>query len=266
LFKLSGIFIYRDKIIILQRTKNPIIEKFVMQRFYRQQFKTNGLYSFRIEEFESDIFIVCDENLEKSALESIREARRQIEECIKEFPLFGASFEPLEIQGSVPPVPAEMLRASQLYNVGPMAAVAGAVAHYTGEILSPHCSHLFIENGGDICMKSSQPVTLSIYPGEHSVFRDKLKIKLITDGKLMGVCTSSGTIGHSFSFGKADAVVTIAERTEIADAAATSLCNNVKSPLDIETVINKEINRGILRGLLIVIDDRTGAWGDIEFV
>ena len=41
----------------------------------------------------------------------------------------------------------------------------------------------------------------------------------------MGICTSSGTVGHSLSFGKADAVVVTAGSATLADAAATAICN-----------------------------------------
>jgi uncharacterized protein len=243
-----------------------VIEKFFMKRSYRRQFKTDGLFSFLVEEMESDLFIICDVNLEKEAKTALLEARRQIEEYIREFPAFGESLEPVNTSGNIPPIPLEMIRASNKYGVGPMAAVAGAVAQYIGETLSPLCSHLIIENGGDICLKSQQPVLLSVYTGDNSKFSEKLFFKLDTGGKLTGVCTSSGRIGHSLSFGDADAVVAIAERTEDADAAATSLGNRIKYPEDIERVISEEVGRNILTGLIIVMDDKMGAWGDIEFV
>jgi uncharacterized protein len=248
------------------RTKNYIVEKLHMERFYRQQFKTDGLYSFRVQEAETDILIICDADLERMAKSCVIEARKQIESCIKEYPLFETSLEPVSITGCISPIPLRMIKASQIYGVGPMAAVAGAVAQFVGEELSPHCSHLIVENGGDICLKSYRPVTLSIYPGEQSIFRDKLNFKLVTGGKLMGVCTSSATVGHSLSFGKADAVVTVADKTEIADAAATALCNRVKSIGDMEKVINDEVDRGVLKSLVIVMEDKTGAWGDLEFI
>ena len=45
----------------------------------------------------------------------------------------------------------------------------------------------------------------------------------------MGICTSSGTVGHSLSFGKADAVCVKAKSVSLADAAATAIGNMVKS-------------------------------------
>jgi ApbE superfamily uncharacterized protein (UPF0280 family) len=176
------------------------------------------------------------------------------------------SLEPIDVGGDELLVIREMTKAAQIYDVGPFAAVAGAVAQYVGDSLSPECSHLIIENGGDIYLKSEFPITLAVFAGENSPFAGKLQFRVNPAGKSLGVCTSSGTVGHSLSFGKADAVVTIAETAILADAAATSICNLIQKPDDIAKVINSEKKRQLLNALIIVMEDKMGAWGDIEFI
>jgi len=82
----------------------------------------------------------------------------------------------------------------------------------------------------------------------------------------MGVCTSSGTVGHSLSFGKADAVCVVSRSCALADAAATAIGNRVRSKPDIVGGI--EFGQGIrgVQGLIIVVEDRLGAWGEVEVV
>ena len=93
-----------------------------------------------------------------------------------------------------------------------------------------------------------------------------MRISVESGGKEMGICTSSGTVGHSLSFGKADAVAVIASSATLADAAATAICNSIKTPSDIEPAVEREKERGLLRGLLVVMGKHVGAWGEMEFV
>jgi len=80
----------------------------------------------------------------------------------------------------------------------------------------------------------------------------------------LGVCTSSGTVGHSLSYGKADAVVVLSQSATLADAAATAIGNLIAQPGDIPKGI--EFAQGVdgLKGLLIIIGDRMGLWGDVK--
>ena len=80
----------------------------------------------------------------------------------------------------------------------------------------------------------------------------------------MGICTSSGTVGHSLSFGQADAVVVLAPSAAFADAAATAIGNLIKRPDDIQAGIEFAGDIEGLKGVLIVKDDRMGAWGEIS--
>ena len=80
----------------------------------------------------------------------------------------------------------------------------------------------------------------------------------------LGICTSSGTVGHSLSYGKVDAAVVLARSATLADAAATAIGNLVSQPGDIKRGI--EFAKGIkgLKGVVIIKDDNIGLWGDVK--
>ena len=82
----------------------------------------------------------------------------------------------------------------------------------------------------------------------------------------IGVCTSSSTVGHSRSFGKADAVCIVSKSPTLADAAATAVGNRVRCREDIEDglTVAQDIE-GVL-GALIILGDTLGVWGDVELV
>jgi hypothetical protein len=147
-----------------------------------------------------------------------------------------------------------------------MAAVAGAVSDYIGEQLYLKNGDVVIENGGDIFVQCGRPVTFGLYAGEHSPFTGKVKFTVRSSGKPMGVCTSSGTVGHSLSFGKADAVCVISENATLADAAATALCNRVKKVSDIEEVLAHARSFKEITGVIAAIEDKIGIWGEIELI
>jgi hypothetical protein len=82
----------------------------------------------------------------------------------------------------------------------------------------------------------------------------------------MGICTSSGMFGHSFSFGKADAAVVLSENTALADAAATRFCNEIKTKNDINKTIELSQSIAGLEGVLLIKDDVLGVLGNITLI
>lgn len=205
-------------------------------------------------------------DLRHQAEDLLRRIRSDIEEEMRRSPEFMESLAPLPLRPAAPPVIDLMLRAGKAYDVGPMAAVAGAVAQLVGEGLLRWSPEVIVENGGDIWMKMDRPVELGLYAGGDSPFTGALRLRVDPKGKPLGVCTSSGTVGHSLSFGKADAVVIVAEDAALADAAATAVCNRIQTPEDVEKALAAEQQRGTLKGLLITIGGRIGAYGEIEIV
>jgi ApbE superfamily uncharacterized protein (UPF0280 family) len=144
-----------------------------------------------------------------------------------------------------------------------MAAVAGAIAEWVSKDLLKLSKEVIIENGGDIYLATARERTIGIYAGQSSL---SLKIGIVIgpEESPLGVCTSSGTVGPSLSFGKADAVCILSKSAALADAAATAVGNIVQEKKDIELGLERgrEIE-GIL-GTLIIVGEKMGVWGSIK--
>ncbi|MFH1932950.1 MAG: UPF0280 family protein [Pseudomonadota bacterium] len=179
----------------------------------------------------------------------VRKYRQQIEDYIDKYPSFARSLSPLNRDPFAPRIINSMIDAGLSANVGPMAAVAGAIAEYVGLGLLPYSRDVIIENGGDIFIRSEVRREMLLL-AESSEFTG-LKIVIQPSSKPIGVCTSSGKLGHSLSLGKAD-------------AAATGIANLMERPSDIDKGLTRAHEVGAL-GILILIEGYMGAWGQIEF-
>ena len=196
----------------------------------------------------------------------IRE-RLLLENYILKHPEFLTSYEPLEVEEDAPRVVKLMARAGKNADVGPMAAVAGSISQVIVEDLSNYrCRNIISNNGGDIALRTSKDVVVGLYAGD-SPISGKVGFKIDEDrgSKGYGVCTSSGTVGHSVSFGNADAVVVFAEESSIADGAATSIGNFAVGPP--EEAINKCLERAEciegIDGVFVVVGEYAGKVGRI---
>jgi len=130
------------------------------------------------------------------------------------------------------------------------------------ELVNIGVRHVFFDNGGDIAMFLQQPTVVGIYTGLSS----KLGIgfRITTTDQVLGLCTSSGTIGHSLSFGVSDAATVVSKDVALADAAATALGNQILSenPETIASAMKRMMIEDI-DGLLVVIGDRVGTCGNL---
>jgi len=233
-------------------------------RFYRDWVRKSGLVSFQVVRQESDLMVRATRDLRQHAEELLDQCRSHVDAQIRKQPEFATSLIPLPIPAQASPIVLTMSEAARAYDVGPMAAVAGAVAQFVGEGLLQWSPEVIVENGGDIYLHVPGHIELGLYAGEDSPFSGEIRLRVNADGKSLGVCTSSGTVGHSLSFGRADAVVALADSAAVADAAATAIGNRIASPDDLEKTLNEEKERGTLQGLLIAAGKRIGAYGAIE--
>jgi len=237
------------------------------RRFYRYQHQgRKGWTAFQVRCKETDLWIGAWKNLEREALSEVLTCRHQLESYISMLPDFIRSLVPLADDPLAPPLVRCMLAAAGQAGVGPMASVAGAIAQAVGLALKSYTSAVIVENGGDCYLDMEEETTVGIYAGPRSPFSGKIGLRLGADSFPLGICTSSGTVGHSLSFGKADAVTVVARDAALADAAATTLGNIVKSAPDIGRALEKAREIPSLVGVLIVFKDKMGAWGDIELV
>jgi ApbE superfamily uncharacterized protein (UPF0280 family) len=236
-----------------------------VERTYRQWSGKNGLNRFAVTIGQSDLQIQCHGDLKSEATRLLKIARNEIETYVAAHPSFGESLTPVDVREDAPLIIRSLSTAGRAWKVGPMAAVAGAVAQFVGKGLADRSDEVIVENGGDLYLKSSEPISVALYAGEGSPFSDKI-VFLVNAVDGIGVCTSSGVVGPSLSFGKADAVVAVSNDVAFADACATALANRIAKPADVARVLDEEREEARLDGLIACCGDRIGLWGDIEIV
>ena len=234
-------------------------------RTYRAYSGSGDLVSFRVEVKETDLFISAESDLSDKAISCVKILRAQLEKHIEKYPDFKDSLRPVSVPDDAPLVVKDMAEAAKRVDVGPMAAVAGAFAEHVGKELLKHSAQVIIENGGDVFISSKKPRTIGIYAGK-SKFSEKIGIRIKAKETPCGICTSSGTVGHSLSFGRADAVAVLAKSASLADAAATAFCNRVKNKDDIDGVLGLAKKTKGIDGVLIIIGGSLGAWGSVKIV
>jgi ApbE superfamily uncharacterized protein (UPF0280 family) len=191
--------------------------------------------------------------------------RIDLENYILKNPYFLTSYYPIDVEFDAPEIAKLMATAGEVANIGPMASVAGAIAEML--IKNLNAKNIIAENGGDICLRAKKDVVVGLYAGNSEITGEigfKLKKEKIKN--IYGVCTSSATVGHSVSFGEADAVTVFAKSSAIADAAATAICNASRGK-DEEEMINNALERtdeieGI-DGVFVVVRDKVGIKGKI---
>lgn len=229
---------------------------------YRRWVKCGALTGFSVTVAETDLLVQAECDLSAQALEAVRLCRQQIEKYIARHPEFATSLKPCGVEDA-PPVVEEMASAARLAGVGPMAGVAGAVAEFVGRELSELSSEIIVENGGDIYVRSGRDLTVGLFAGG-SPFTGKISLLIRGEDTPLGICTSSGTIGHSLSLGRADAVTVICRSAAVADAYATAFANKVRRPGDIDTVLQSASSAPEVLGALVVLGDRLGTWGSVR--
>lgn len=230
-------------------------------RTYRNWVDSDDLVWFNIVVEETDLSIGASTNLEERARQSVARHRASLEVYIRKHPAFETSLVPVELEPAAPEIAREMARAAARMGVGPMAAVAGAIAEFVGRDLLPFTDDLIIENGGDIFLKSSSKRTIAIYAGD-SPLSGRIGLEIARGDAPLGICTSSGTVGHSLSFGKADAVVIVSPSACLADAAATAIANTIDGTEDVQKAIKMAEDTDGLIGAVIIKDDIMGVFGD----
>jgi hypothetical protein len=212
---------------------------------------------------ETDLYIRARRNLRRKALKAVVKYRCLLERYIERYPAFLTALEPFPVDDDAPQLVKEMAGTAMKVGVGPMAAVAGAIAEGVGGELLNFSPEVIVENGGDIFLKSSKKRVVGIYAGG-SPFTGRIALEIEPEETPLGICTSSGTLGHSLSWGRADAVIVLSPSTSLADAAATSIGNLVKEAGDIPEAIRFAESIEGLKGVVIIKEDKLGLWGEAK--
>lgn len=239
-------------------------------REYRHKFNAARFRVFLVNHLETDLWIGTDpdsfqEQMKETAHDTIKALREKLDQYIRKEPEFAKSLIPFRTDQQAPAEAREMAREAEKAYVGPMASVAGLFSREAGQSILQNFSvnELVIENGGDIFARLKKELVLSVYAGS-SPLSEKLGIVIPAGAGELGICTSAGTIGPSLSFGRADAVTVICEDVLLADALATSLGNKVRSPEDIQRVLDFSGKFPEIISLVIVCGDKVGVKGSFE--
>jgi len=236
------------------------------KRFYRDYHRCTDLFKLQLVFKETDLQILADRPLNKNFCENrVRFYRRNIESYILRDPRFAVALKPLVVELSASMVVKKMCRASRIAGVGPMAAVAGAIAQFLGkDLLKMGYKEVIVENGGDIFLKITKPRLIGMYAGKSRIF-NRLSLEILPDDTPLGICTSSGTLGHSLSFGRADAVVILARDAALADTVATATANRIQSQKDLEKALAFARSIRGVSGVVIILKKHLISWGKVRF-
>ncbi len=206
------------------------------------------------------VFRICCDAFEAVTAEIVRQ-RHILEEYIARHNEFGASLTPIGLQAGAPPVAQRMARAADRVGVGPMAAVAGAMAQCAAEAgLRAGAHEVIVENGGDIYLQAVDTVTIALHTGATRL-GDRLAFSLQASDTPLAICSSSGRMGHSRSLGKCDLATVVARDAALADAAATEAANRVATIDDINPTVEHIAAIEGIDGVLVVKGDRVGLAG-----
>jgi len=235
------------------------------QRFYRSFACSERWTTFRVQVKSSDLYIRSQDNQALRVQHLVRRLRLELEDHIARQPGFLHSLEPVPRLRKAPPIVQRMYRAAELAQTGPMAAVAGAIAEFVGRDLLSLSEEVIVENGGDTFLGLQEPCTITIFAGK-SVFSGKIGLLVQPEQTPLAVCTSSGTVGHSFSSGQADAVTVVSQDTCLADAAATAIANLISAEGDLEAALDWAMGIPGVLGAVLIIKDSLAARGEVELV
>lgn len=222
----------------------------------------NEFVHAKVEIGETAATIAAERRYIADAVAAIRSERGHIERKVRQDRFFLTTFEPYEACADDPPVVKRMCDATAKAGVGPMASVAGAVAAEAVEaMVRAGCAHCWVDNGGDIALKLDKAITLEVFSDLDS--GKAFGFDLSPTQKPMGICSSSGRLGHSISFGNSDVVVAIAEDAVLADALATAIGNRVVDRESLKTCFDPFKSIPGIIGSLAVLDGEVAVFGKV---
>jgi len=233
------------------------------RRVYRDWVSGQGLVTFTVALGQTDLLVAARLDLSKEALTSAARHRSAVEDYVRTHPRFATSLEPMEARENAPDIAKRMARAAAAAGVGPLAAVAGAIAEAVGQDLLRLTDEVIVENGGDIFLSTRRRRTVGLYAGP-SALTGKLALVIEPEDTPLGICTSSGSFGHSLSFGAADACTVLARSAALADAVATSLANRIREPADLGEALAATRIPHEVSGVVATIAGQVAIWGQLR--
>jgi hypothetical protein len=170
-----------------------------------------------------------------------------------------------EYDDNLPLIVRRMYESSLAADVGPMACVAGTVSELCLDYLIERKSkHSIVENGGDIALINDRKVLCGIY-STNEILGNGIAFEIKKRNSPLGICTSSGRIGHSISFGESDSVTVISSSPSVADGLATRIANDAAGSTSEDRVMNAletaDEYRKYYTGVLIISGDNVATAG-----
>ena len=236
------------------------------ERSYRSRFSNDERRWFCVKFLESDVWIGVDSGSYRASMEGdtyamLVDLRRQMDAYLLMDPQYKTALTPYDAGLEAPAILKEMSRVSHKTGIGPMSAVAGAVAKKVAEFLGT--KEVIVENGGDIYAQAASDMDISVFAGQ-SPLSEKIGLHIPAADFPLGICTSSGTVGPSLSLGRADAVMIVCKDVLLADSYATAMANRIKTVNDLQSVIDRISDLPDILGAIAVKDDRMAITGCYE--
>jgi ApbE superfamily uncharacterized protein (UPF0280 family) len=240
------------------------------ERTYRQRLTGSRWHAFTVAHKETDLWVGVDHDawhpgMPARALAFMQALREEMEYYLAVDPAYATALTPYPAGEDAPGICQEMARAAGVAGIGPMSAVAGAVARRVGEELREafHCREVLVENGGDIYALLEAPADIAVFAGE-SPLSGRVGFTIKPERSPLGICTSSGTVGPSLSFGKADAITIVCRDCALADAYATAFGNRVQGEEDVDPCIEAIGQEPEILAAICIKGARVGVRGEFD--
>ena len=225
----------------------------------------NGFARTRFEIGETAVTVAADEEYIGYATDAIVRTRRDIVRQISDDPFFLTTFDPYDCPRTACETVKRMCEAAKSAGVGPMATVAGTVAQCALEAMVERGStHCWVDNGGDIALFVDRPVIAEVFCDPTS--SEAFGLELGPTGRPLGVCASSGRLGHSVSLGDTDIAVAQCDSAILADALATAIGNAVSAEEDLGHCFERFSGLAGFQGALVLRDGSAGVFGSVDRV
>lgn len=239
-------------------------------RLYRGEMNRERFRFIQVIHHESDLLLglphkCTDPGIIECAENELIRLRQLLLEYSEKDPRFLTSLDPIDPVNGINESEELgcMIRCGKRTGTGPMSAVAGLFAQEVGRKIvdSFGALEVVVENGGDLYLRNEVELVSVIHAGE-SALSDKMAF-VLPAGE-WGICTSSGTMGHSFSRGRADAVTVIATSAPLADSWATAIANRIAGAGDMERELDAVSRIPEILACSIIVEGQIGIRGEME--
>lgn len=221
-----------------------------------------GVVSYK----QSVLNVIVDRpELIEAARSSLLTHRLLLDSYVELRPDFKLSLSPVRVEDWAPLVARLAAEAAGVAGVGPMAAIAGAIAQAVMfDLVQRGALLAVVEDGGEIAAFSDGKLTVAVYAGR-SPLSMRVGFELDIGDYPVGIAASSATVSKSINFGQADAAVAVADEASMADAAAKAICNAAVGSDD-EAAVYRALEaadelRPYIRGALVIKGGRVGLAG-----